>query len=164
MDYGPSVEAGCEGSWDNCEEESPPNVVKKNGSYFFTKGARHRATGVATTQDAIRLTKYGGNPIMTHAPFNGEEGVIRGVTLDTNGDFVMYYGATIGQEIKSMMMGVLLSLKMDTISDIDIRMVLDHRPPVARFLSTVFQRPQSALHGYGDEIFPVAGFQHKGTW
>jgi hypothetical protein len=52
--------------------------------------------------DGIHFTKYEGNPIMTHSPFNGEEEGANsaGVMLGTNGDFIMYYGAAIGPKDK----------------------------------------------------------------
>jgi hypothetical protein len=81
-------------------------MVKKNGSYFLyyigadgnrstDGGPRHRALGVATSNDGINFTRYRGNPVITHLPHNNQkEGVFSATaTLDSNGDIVLYYGA-----------------------------------------------------------------------
>jgi hypothetical protein len=81
-------------------------MVKKNGTYYLyyigangdrstDGGPRHRALGVATSNDGINFTRYGGNPVITHLPHNNqEEGVFSAAaTRDSNGDIVLYYGA-----------------------------------------------------------------------
>jgi hypothetical protein len=191
VDYGSILEAGPEGSWDFIWT-GMASIVKKNGTYYFYyiandgyrshdgEAARHRAIGVATSHDGIRFTKYEGNPIITYAPFNGEEEGANsaGVTLDSKGDFVMYYGAAIGPKDEINADGR-LAVSQDGYNFRDVTMVLDHRPPFARVLPTMLQRPRVyrvihrffpklsqslAPYGYGDEIFPVATFHEGANW
>jgi hypothetical protein len=167
-------------------------MVKRDDTYYLfyvasdgyrshdRESARHRAIGVATSADGVRFTKYSGNPIMTHAPFNGEEEGANsvGVTLSPNGDFVMYYGAAIGPKDEISADGR-IAVSKDGYAFRDHGFVLDHRPWFARYMPTTVQRPgvyravhrylprlfqNSALHGYGDEIFPVAAFEYRGNW
>jgi hypothetical protein len=107
-DHGIILSQGAPGSWDTRLEGaiSPATMVKKNGTYFLyyigadgnrstDGGPRHRALGVATSNDGINFTRYRGNPVITHLPHNNqEEGVFSAAaTLDSNGDIVLYYGA-----------------------------------------------------------------------
>jgi hypothetical protein len=85
IDFGPVLEAGAEGEWDFFWAGfTPASVIKKDNVYYFyyvaadgyrsfDGDARHRSIGVATSPDGIRFTKYEGNPIMTHRPYDGEE-------------------------------------------------------------------------------------------
>jgi sucrose-6-phosphate hydrolase SacC (GH32 family) len=54
-----------------------------------------RAIGVAVSSDGINFKKYTGNPVLTWFPNKyGEEGAVSsGVTLDKDGNVVLYYGA-----------------------------------------------------------------------
>jgi hypothetical protein len=111
-DHGTILSQGVPGSWDARLEGaiSPATMVKKNGTYYryyigyyigangdrsTDGGPRHRALGVATSNDGINFTSYGGNPVITHLPHNNqEEGVFSAAaTRDSNGDIVLYYGA-----------------------------------------------------------------------
>jgi hypothetical protein len=163
VDYGHTLEAGPEGSWDfQWAGVTPVGVIKKSGTYFFyyvasdgprshDGGPRHRAIGVATSVDGIHFTKYGNNPIMIHSPFNGEEEGANsaGVMLDANGDFIMYYGAAKGPGSLIVADGR-VAISKDGFHFKDVSMVLNHR--------------DRSLYGYGDEIFPVAVFKHEGIW
>jgi len=186
VDYGPIFEAGAEGAWD-FNLNWLASVVKKKDTYYLYyvgsdgyrsddgEAARHRAIGLATSTDGIRFTKYSGNPVMTHAPFNGEEEGANsaGVTLNTGGEFVMYYGAAFGPKDQINADGR-VAVSEDGFTFTDLARVLDHRSPLLHrlvpqrfhgaraFVKRVFH--PSALHGHGDEIFPVATFEHNGSW
>lgn len=191
IDFGPILEAGSKGSWD-FGWTGMSSIVKKKGTYYFYyiahdgnrshdgEAARHRAIGVATSRDGVRFTKYSKNPIMTYSPFHGEEEGANsaGVTLNSNGDFVMYYGAAMGPRAEIHADGR-SAISQDGYSFKDMGMVLNHEPPYARFLPAPFQRAGvykaadrvlpgllrgRAPHGYGDEIFPVATFHQRGSW
>ncbi|MCK5666823.1 MAG: hypothetical protein KAI17_25215, partial [Thiotrichaceae bacterium] len=107
QDHGVVLTGGGPGSWDVRFDGaiSPSASIKKNGIYYLyyigadgnrstDGGPRHRAMGVATSTDGINFTKFSGNPILTYLPHNNEEEGLfsAAVTLDDNGDFVMYYG------------------------------------------------------------------------
>jgi hypothetical protein len=186
VDYGPIFEAGGEGAWD-FNLNWLASVVKKNDTYFLYyvgsdgyrsddgEAARHRAIGLATSPDGIHFTKYPSNPVMTHAPFNGEEEGANsaGLTVNTEGDFVMYYGAAVGPKDQINADGR-VAVSKDGFAFTDLARVLDHRSPlVHRFVPDRFRGAHpfvrsvfhpSALHGHGDEIFPVASFEYKGSW
>ena len=186
VDYGPILEAGAEGAWD-FNLNWLASVVKKNDTYFLYyvgsdgyrsddgEAARHRAIGLATSPDGIHFTKNPGNPVMTHAPFNGEEEGANsaGLTVNTAGDFVMYYGAALGPKDQIYADGR-VAVSKDGFTFTDLARVLDHRSPlVHRFVPDRFRGAHpfvrsvfhpSALHGHGDEIFPVAAFESKGSW
>jgi hypothetical protein len=186
MDYGPIFAAGAEGAWD-FNLNWLASVVKKNDTYYLYyvgsdgyrsddgEAARHRAIGVATSTDGIRFRKYSGNPVMTHAPFNGEEEGANsaGVTVESGGKFVMYYGAAVGPKNQINADGR-VAVSKDGFTFTDLARVLDHRSPlIHRFIPDRFGGAHilvrsvfhpSALHGHGDEIFPVATFEHNGSW
>lgn len=163
VDYGPVMETGGEGAWDfQWAGLTPASVIKKDGTYYFyyvasdgprsfDGGPRHRAIGVATSPDGIRFTKYDGNPIITYAPFNGEEEGANsaGVTLDATGQFVMVYGAAQGRSSIIVADGR-VALSDDGLHFTDAGQVISHCDPT--------------LYGFGDEIFPVAVFQHQDNW
>ena len=163
VDYGPILEAGGEGEWDFLwADETPGSIVKKDSTYYFYLiGAdgwtsiegepRHRSIGVATSQDGIHYTKFPGNPILTHSPLNGEEEGANsaGVTLDAEGNFVLYYGAATGAR-ETIRADGRLAVSSDGFNFTDMGLVLNHRNPL--------------LYGFGDEIFPTATFYHNGRW
>ena len=163
VDYGHILEAGAEGEWDFLwADATPGSIVKKDGTYYFYFIAadgytsiegepRHRAIGVATSQDGVHYTKYPGNPILTHSPFNGEEEGANsaGITLDESGNFVMYYGGAVGEN-EIIRSDGRLAISADGYHFTDASRVIDHRNPF--------------VYGFGDEIFPMATFQRQGVW
>jgi hypothetical protein len=162
-DYGPILEAGSEGEWDFLFAGiTPASLVKKDGVYYlyyvgadghrsFDGGPRHRSVGVATSEDGIIYQKYSRNPIVTHSPHNGqEEGAnSAGLTLDSQGNFIMYYGGAFG-EWDLINANGRLAVSEDGFNFTDRGIVLDRLNPF--------------LYGFGDEIFPVAAFEHNGRW
>jgi Concanavalin A-like lectin/glucanases superfamily len=164
VDYGHILENGIEGEWDfQWADATPGSIIKKDGTYYFYYIAadgftsiegepRHRAIGVATSPDGIHYTKYPGNPIITHSPFNGEEEGANSaaVTLDESGNIVMYFGGAAGPR-ESITSDGRLAISEDGFNFTEIGgRILDHRNPF--------------LYGFGDEIFPKAAFQHQGAW
>jgi len=163
VDYGHILEAGAEGEWDFLwADASPGSIVKKEGTYYFYFIAadgytaiegepRHRAIGLATSLDGIHYTKYPGNPILTHSPFNGEEEGANsaGVTDRPIGNFVMYYGGAMGER-EIIRSDGRLAVSDDGFNFTEVGRVIDHRNPF--------------VYGFSDEIFPMATFQHQGVW
>jgi hypothetical protein len=163
VDYGPILEAGREGDWDFLLIGLTTVLLKDTeGSYFFYYGGadgyrsfdggpRQRSIGVATSQDGIHYHKYTGNPIMTHVPLNGEEEGANsaGITLDQQGDFIMYYGGATGEKDLINANGR-LAVSQDGFNFTDKGIVINRLNPF--------------VYGFGDEIFPVAAFQHQGRW
>jgi hypothetical protein len=163
IDFGRILEAGGEGEWDFLFAGiTPASLVKKDDLYYFyyvgadgyrsfDGGPRHRSIGVATSPDGINYQKHSGNPIMTHRPLDGEEEGANsaGITLDEQGNFVMYYGGAIGKKDLINANGR-LAISEDGFNFTDRGIVLNRLNPF--------------LYGFGDEIFPVAVFEHKGRW
>jgi hypothetical protein len=163
VDYGPVLETGAEGEWDFFwAGATPASVVKKDDNFFFfyvaangyrsyDGDARHRSIGVATSPDGIRFTKYAGNPIMTHHPYDGEEEGANsaGVTLDEEGRFVMVYGAAKGPYDLIVADGRYAHSE-DGFAFTDAGQALYHC--------------NVRLYGWGDEIFPVAVTQIENRW
>ncbi len=163
IDYGPILESGVEGEWDfNWGDFAPAVIVKKDGLYYayyigsdgyrsFDGGHRHRSIGVAVSADGIRYEKYSGNPIITHAPNNGEEEGANSVavTLDAEGNFVMFYGGAVGPRDIINANGR-LAISTDGFKFVDHGIVLHHLNPF--------------VYGFGDELFPVAAFQYADNW
>jgi hypothetical protein len=162
-DYGPILETGAEGEWDFMWAGlTPASVVKRDGVYYFyyvaadgyrsfDDGPRHRAVGVATSLDGIVYTKYQGNPIMTHRPYNGEEEGANsaGVTLDENGRFVMVYGAAKGPGEYIVADG---------------RFAYSEDGFVFEDAGQSLYHCNLRLYGAGDELFPIAVIQIDGRW
>ena len=124
------LSAGPTGSWDVRLNGmyNPCATLKKGGKYFLyyigadgdrstDGGPRHRALGVATSNDGVNFTKYSGNPIITYLPHNNEEeGIFScGATLDDTGDVVLYYGAL--RAANSTSQSVDIDIRMQTSSD-----------------------------------------------
>lgn len=163
VDYGAVLEAGQEGEWDfYWAGITPASVVKKDGTIFFyyvaadgyrsfDGDARHRTVGVATSEDGLHFTKYEGNPIMTHRPYDGEEEGANsaGVTLDENGRFVMVYGAAAGP-YDSIVADARFAYSDDGLEFRDAGQALYHC--------------DMSLYGAGDEIFPVAVLRQPERW
>jgi hypothetical protein len=163
IDYGPILELGAEGDWDFVlGGHTPVAIIKKDGTYYFyyvggdglrsfDDGPRHRAIGVATSDDGINFTKYSGNPIMTYSRYDGEEEGANsaGITLDDEGNFVMYYGAAEGPR-DIIIANARVAVSTDGFNFEDQRQVLNRLNPF--------------LYGFGDEIFPLAAYTHNGIW
>jgi hypothetical protein len=163
VDYGPVLETGVEGEWDfYWAGITPASVVKKDGTIFFyyvaadgyrsfDGDARHRSVGVATSRDGIRFTKYGGNPIMEHRPYDGEEEGANSaaITLDENGRFVMVYGAASGPH-SSIVADARYAYSANGLDFTDAGRALYHC--------------DLSLYGAGDEIFPVALLRQPDRW
>ena len=163
IDYGPIMEAGAEGEWDFLLAGiTPASLIKKDDIYYFyyvgadgyrsfDGGPRHRSVGVATSIDGIQYQKHAGNPIMTHRPLDGEEEGANsaGITLDQQGNFVMYYGGAVGKADIINANGR-LAISQDGFNFTDQGIVMNRLNPF--------------LYGFGDEIFPVAAFHHNGRW
>jgi hypothetical protein len=163
VDYGTVLETGAEGEWDFMWAGlTPASVVKRDATVYFyyvaadgyrsfDGDARHRAVGVATSEDGLRFTKYEGNPIMTHRPYDGEEegAYSAGVTLDEDGRFVMVYGAAAGPH-DSIIADARFAYSDDGLQFRDAGQALFHC--------------DMSLYGAGDEIFPVAALRQPERW
>lgn len=163
VDYGAVLETGAEGDWDfYWAGITPASVVKKDGTIFFyyvaadgyrsfDGDARHRSVGVATSHDGIRFTKYSGNPIMEHRPYDGEEEGANSaaITLDENGRFVMVYGAASGPH-SSIVADARYAFSDDGLRFNDAGRALYHC--------------DVSVYGAGDEIFPVALLRQPERW
>jgi hypothetical protein len=163
IDIGPILELGQEGEWDYVlGGHTPAGIIKKDGIYYFyyvagdgyrsfDDGPRNRAIGVATSLDGINFVKYQGNPIMTYSPFDGEEEGANsaGITLDEDGNFVMYYGAAEGPHSVITANGRAATAP-DGLNFTDHGVVLNRLNPL--------------LYGFGDEIFPLAAYTYQGKW
>jgi len=158
--------AGGSGSWDVrlTGALSPCTVVKKDGTYFLyyigadgnrstDGGPRHRALGVARSEDGVHFTKYSGNPILTYLPHNNEEEGIfsAGAFLDDNGEIVLYYSALDAGSSTS------------TTVDSDVRLAVSSNGLNFTDKGDVLSHADSKVWGYGDELFPVGAFREGST-
>jgi hypothetical protein len=163
IDFGPILELGADGEWDTVlGGHTPVGIIKNDGIYYFyyvggdglrsfDDGPRHRSIGVATSEDGINFKKYSGNPVMTFSRYNGEEEGANsaGITLDDEGNFVMFYGAAEGPR-DIIIANARVAISTDGFNFEDKGQVLNRLNPL--------------LYGFGDEIFPLAAFTHKGKW
>lgn len=169
VDYGTIFEAGDEGDWDHILWGGfTVSAVKRDGTYYlYYQGASNyrvepdetvewRAIGVATSEDGLNFTKYDYNPVVTWFPSgypdgNGEEGAASGaVTLDENGDFVLYYGANTAISPTKVNADGRLAISGDGFKFKDVGVVLNH--------------DDGSIWGSGDELFPIAALNDKGRW
>jgi hypothetical protein len=169
VDYGPIFEAGADGEWDHLLWGGFTNTaVKRDGAfYLYYQGAsgirvepdetvEWRAIGVATSQDGINFTKFDENPVVTWFPSgypsgNGEEGAASGgVTLDGDGNIVMFYGANTAASPTSVHADGRLALSKDGFNFTDVGAVL--------------RRDDDSIWGSGDELFPIAAIHDTGQW
>jgi hypothetical protein len=167
VDYGTIFEAGKEGEWDHFLWGGfTGTALKKNGTYFlYYQGASDylsapyetvvwRAIGVATSQDGIHFSKYDGNPVVTWFPSgypegNGEEGATSaGVTLDSNGEIALLYGANTAFSPTKVNADGRLAVSNDGFNFTDEGVVLKH--------------DDASIWGSGDELFPIAAVQDAG--
>jgi hypothetical protein len=165
VDYGTIFSQGDEGEWDYYLYGGFTNtVVKKDGVfYLYYQGASDyqtafdetvlwRAIGVATSPDGMNFTKYDGNPIITWFPNEeGEEGAVSGgVTLNEDGEFILYYGANTALNSTTVNADGRLAVSQDGLMFTDQGVVLDHR--------------DVSVWGFGDELFPIMTIQNQGEW
>jgi hypothetical protein len=169
VDYGTIFEAGSEGEWDLYLWGGFTNtVVKKNDTYYLyyqgSSGYRYepdetnvwRAIGVATSQDGLNFKKYDGNPVVTWFPSgypdgNGEEGAVSaGVTLDSDGNIALFYGANTAYTDTQVNADGRLAISSDGFNFSDVGAVLKHT--------------DRSLWGSGDELFPVGAIHDQGKW
>jgi hypothetical protein len=138
-------------------------AVKREGVYFlYYQGSNgyddvegtvtYRAIGVATSTDGINFTKYSGNPVLTWYPTNGlEEGAVSaGAWASADGNVNMYYGANTAISSSLVNADGRLATSSDGYKFVDKGLVIDHSDP--------------GTWGYGDELFPVIGFQAGDKW
>ena len=168
---GLAIEAGEAGSWDArlYGQISPSTVLKKDGRWLLyyvgadgdrstDGGPRHRALGVATSEDGIRFTKHPGNPVLDHLPHgNEEEGVFSaGVTTDGDGrvdrSVALYYAAIHASDstTESVQGYVALATSSDGLHFEDQGYVLAWDDP--------------SVWGYGDELFPLGALRTSDSW
>jgi hypothetical protein len=164
-DYGLIFKAGALGEWDyQLFGGFAATAVKKDGTYYlYYQGASGyrttgdetvtwRAIGVATSSDGINFIKSSSNPIVTWFPNNnGEEGAVSGgVTLDDNGEIVLYYGANTEQSATLVNADGRLATSVDGLNFTDRGVVLDHK--------------DGSVWGSGDELFPIIAFHDAAQW
>jgi hypothetical protein len=164
VDCGRIFSAGTEGEWDlYLWGGFATTVIKKDGIfYLYYQGANgyddnegtvtYRAIGVATSTDGINFTKYAGNPVLTWFPNdNLEEGAVSGgAFLDENGDITIYYGANRWIGGSQVNADGRLATSSDGFTFTDLGVVLNHS--------------NSSVWGFGDELFPIIGFEDNGRW
>jgi hypothetical protein len=164
LECGPIFAAGNEGEWDYYLWSGfASTVVKKNGRfYLYYQGANGydegegtvtwRSIGVATSPDGINFTKYAANPVLTWFPHNNlEEGATSaGAFVDTTGEIALYYGASSWAGGSWVNADGRLAVSTDGFHLTDQGIVLNRR--------------NSAVWGWGDELYPVIGFQDGGRW
>jgi hypothetical protein len=164
LECGPIFTAGNEGEWDYYLWGGfASSVVKKNGIfYLYYQGANGydddeetatwRSIGVATSNDGIHFTKYAQNPVLTWFPQNNlEEGATSAAAfLDTTGEIAVYYGANTWAGGSSVNADGRLAVSIDGFHLADQGIVLN--------------RKNHAVWGWGDELYPIIGFQNGGRW
>ena len=144
---------------------SPVGMVKKNSIYYLyyigadgnrstDGGPRNRKLGVATSQNGIDFTKYSGNPVLTYQPHNNpEEGVFSGgVTLASDGTFVLYYGGMRAPNSTSESV------------DGQIRLAESSNGFLFTDRGEIVSPNNSSVWGHGDEIFPSGVFTTNHQW
>ncbi len=169
VDYGAIFEAGIEGEWDHLLWGGfTGTAVKRDGAYFlYYQGSSEylgapddtvawRAIGMATSQDGVNFTKYENNPVVTWFPSGypdgyGEEGATSGgVTLDANGDIILYYGANTAYSPTAVHADGRLAISNDGFDFTDAGAVLKYN--------------DSSIWGSGDELFPIAAIRDADQW
>ncbi|MDH5551460.1 MAG: Ig-like domain-containing protein, partial [Gemmatimonadota bacterium] len=164
-DQGVAIAHGGGGDWDLrvSGASSPCVMVKKGNTYFLyyigadgnrgDGGPAHRKLGVATSNDGINFTKYGGNPILTHqvgvSP-QDEAGIFSaGAFVDDDGTIVLYYGGMEETTSGSVDSDIVLATSSDGLTFTDQGDVWTHQ--------------QSSVPA-GNEIFPIAFLKEAGVY
>ncbi|MDH3571514.1 MAG: Ig-like domain-containing protein [Gemmatimonadota bacterium] len=164
-DQGVAIAHGGGGDWDLrvSGASSPCVMVKKGNTYFLyyigadgnrgDGGPAHRKLGVATSNDGINFTKYGGNPILTHqvgvSP-QDEAGIFSaGAFVDDDGTIVLYYGGMEETTSGSVDSDIVLATSSDGLTFTDQGDVWTHQ--------------QSSVPA-GNEIFPIAVLKEAGVY
>lgn len=169
IDYGLALDTGPHGTAFDCVMEglTPCSIVEKDGTFYLyyvgaddyisqknNIGPAHRSIGVAISTDCITWTKYSGNPIITWSVAgNPEEGAPScGVYLDSNGEFVAYYGAnTSGSPTSpSVSADSRLAVSANGLDFTDRGIVASHS--------------DTSIWGYGDELHAKLAWFSNGTW
>jgi hypothetical protein len=165
IDYGTIFTAGPEGAWDHILWGGfAASVVKKGDQYIlyyqgseFYQGAPDdtvmwRSIGAAVSSDGINFKKYSSNPVLTWFPNEyGEEGAVSsGVSLDQDGNVVLYYGANTKESALTVNADGRVAVSQDGLTFIDRGLVLDGKNP--------------SLWGSGDEVFPVGAIYDQDRW
>lgn len=167
---GTAFEAGADGAWDVRlhGQISPCAVIKKDGRYFLyyigadgarstDGGPRHRALGVASSEDGLEFARHSENPVLTHLPHeNEEEGIFSaGSAVGAEGRVVIHYGAIWARNAttESVRSNVALATAADPTDPAD----LTDRGDVLLW-------DDRDVWGWGDEIFPVGTLREGDTW
>jgi hypothetical protein len=143
----------------------PTTVVKLDGKYFLyyigydgyrssDGGARHRALGVATSDNGIsNFIKYSGNPVIAtpHTGRNEEEqGVFSaGATLDGDNNVILYWGKLVATGATTVSGQVQLASSSNGVDFTHQGTVLDET--TVRFSCE-------------DEVYPVGTYQYDAAW
>lgn len=164
-DYGTIFYQGEPGEWDHYLYGGFTNtIVKKDDVFYlyyqgasdyrttFDEGVMWRAIGVAISSDGINFTKHNGNPVITWLPNDeGEEGAVSaGVTLDQDGQIVLFYGANTATSPTKVNADGRLATSQDGLYFTDDGIVLDHA--------------DRGVWGSGDELFPVMAIRDREEW
>lgn len=164
VECGPIFSAGAEGEWDNYLWGGfAAAIVKRHGVfYLYYQGSSGydedeatvtwRSIGVATSEDGVTFSKYAQNPVLTWFPFdNLEEGAVSsGAFLDTTGEIAIYYGANHWIGGSAVNGDGRLAISADGFAFTDLGIILRHN--------------DRSVWGFGDELFPVIGFEHNGRY
>lgn len=164
IEAGPILQKGPAGAWDSrLEGAISPGALVKIGDTFYLyyigadgkrssdRGPRHRALGVATSDDGLHFVKHPGNPIITFLPHNNEEEGIFSVAamIDSDGSVLLFYGA--------MSAGTATSTSVTS----DVRLAVSNDGRHFRDLGIVMSHADRSVWGFGDELFPVGAFRHE---
>jgi hypothetical protein len=174
-DHGAAIPAGPPGSWDSrlSGALSPATVIKKRDTYFLyyigadgdrqtppgdDGGPRHRALGVATSQDGVHFTKYEGNPVISFLPTpNGineqEEGVFSAAAVTDSGKITLYFGGMTMVSGTAVRIDVYHTASEDGLTFAPEKKVLD-----------AGARDLWGNEGRDKEILPAGLLERNGEW
>jgi hypothetical protein len=174
-DNGTAILAGRPGSWDSrlSGALSPATVVKKGGTYFLyyigadgdrqtppggDGGPRHRALGVATSQDGVHFTKHEGNPVISFLPTphginEQEEGVFSAAAVNDAGKVMLYFGGMTMVSGTGVRIDVYHTASEDGVTFAPEKKVLD-----------TDARDLWGNEGRNDEILPAGLLKRNGAW